>query len=169
MFCKRLISFLSIISCDLSTGYTCKHIGLEPSFSYKSTGFVSQVPILPSVKLSYLVNKINHYSCLVTVKSWKCSFIVLFKSAIYVIRCLKKIVEDLRPVCFSEFYSKSARLMRLIPKASYSSLYSSIYLATTWVRFFLNPLRVSVTEFFTMLFSSLTFTSVLLLIFTRLL
>ena len=64
---------------------------------------------------------------------------------------------------------ESSRSIGSMPKASSSSLDSSMSVATTHVCLFLPPFRSAVTTFFTMVFRYSPFNSVLLLNFTRLL
>ena len=91
----------------------------------------------------------------------KLSFILLGVNLLFVVA--------LWPVDGPENHYKTARLMRLMKKASYSSLYSSMHEATTWVIFFLQHLREALTTFFTIVFRSSPFTLNLLLNFTHLL
>ena len=80
MFSKLVTSLLRIFACNFVTGCGCEYTGFALSFNLKSTGSVSHVPRLPSIKLLYFC-RANNSACFVTIKFCHFLVIVLCKSA----------------------------------------------------------------------------------------
>ena len=81
---RRSTSFLNIYSCNFSTGYGRKHICFAYYFNWNSTGYVFQLPSVPSNNSSNFCNNFSSSLRCVIVKCWHWFSITLCKSYFHI-------------------------------------------------------------------------------------